>query len=363
MLCAPLINQGRLVALVYLENNLTAGAFTADRLELLRMLSVQAALSIQNAELFASVAEHSRTLEHKVEERTRELSQKNDELARTVIQLRDAQRRLVVQEKLASLGALTAGIAHEIKNPLNFVNNFAELSSGMTTELGEILSTQRVDSIPTSPTRSPRRSPRSAATYSRSTSTAVAPTRSSTPCSSTRARRGRDRVEADINDLVKKSVELAYHAARGKDAHLQVRVDAAYDDALGPVEISSTEIGRVIINVVDNACYALSQQKKLGDAGYSPALSVRTRGLDERVEIRVRDNGTGIPAAIVGQVFDPFFTTKPPGEGAGLGLSLSHDIVLGHGGEVQVESKEGEYTEIVITLPRRQRGREPEAGV
>jgi len=172
---------------------------------------------------------------------------------------------------------------------------------------------------------------------------------------------GRDQAEADLNALVAKSVELAYHAARGKDPRFEIRVEAAYDEALGPVELVSSEIGRVIINVVDNACYATRQRQKKGDPGYAPALSVRTRSLGDRAEIRVRDNGTGVPAPLLGKVFNPFFTTKPAGEGAGLGLSISHDIVVGHGGEIRVESVEGEYTEFIVTLPAGARGRAGDA--
>ncbi|MFO0756796.1 MAG: AAA family ATPase [Byssovorax sp.] len=352
VLCAPLVNQGRLVALVYLENNLTAGAFTADRLELLRMLSAQAALSIQNAVLFASLNEHSRTLEQKVIERTRELSQRNDELGAALKQLRDAQKRLVTQEKLASLGALTAGIAHEIKNPLNFVSNFAELSADLAVELGETLGAERG---------------RLGADLAEEVGEALEMLQNNLKkirehgkradgiinamLMHSRSGEGRPQEETDLNALVAENVDLAYQAVRTKDPLFDLRIEKDYDRALPPVEVASGELGRVVINLVDNACYAMRERRKKAGPGYEPRLVVRTRNAGDRVELRLRDNGTGIAPAVLGQIFNPFFTTKPTGDGAGLGLSIGHDIVVGHGGEIRAESEEGEYTEMIVSLP------------
>jgi predicted ATPase/signal transduction histidine kinase len=353
VLCAPLHNQGRLVALVYLENNLTAGAFTADRLEVLRLLSAQAALSINNAVLYARLEEYSHKLEEKVEARTHELSAKNEELGRTLRELREMQTQLVTQEKLASLGALTAGIAHEIKNPLNFVTNFAELSAGLADEISAVIDEQRA---------------RMDATAVDDVTDALGSLRHNVVKINEHGRRAnhiidgmlmhaRDsagrREPADLNALLAESIDLAYHGLRGKTPDFQLAIDAVYDPAVGLVEIVPGDISRVFVNVINNACYAL-QQRRRADRGFAPKLVVRTKAIGDRVEVRVADNGTGVPAAALAKVFHPFFTTKPTGEGTGLGLSISHDIVVGgHHGTMTLASQEGEGAEVVISLPRK----------
>ncbi len=343
VLAAPLMNQGKLVALIYLENNLTVGAFTVERIEVLTLLLAQAALSIQNATLYASIKEtnsqleeYNRTLEQRVEERTREL--------------RDTQKQLLVKEKLASLGALTAGIAHELKNPLNFITNFAEISMGLTQELNEwAQGTQG----PASLTKIASQLELLSSSVSRI---------------GTHGKRANDIIESmllharslpsareqvDLNGLIAESVRLACQEVRAKDESFHVRIDSRYDESLKPVEVAPHELNRVFINIVNNACYALREKLRSSPPGFLPMITVSTQDRGTRVEVRIRDNGTGIPHEVLGSIFNPFFTTKPAGEGTGLGLSISHDIVVsGHGGEMRVDTALGEFTEFTIILPK-----------
>jgi predicted ATPase/signal transduction histidine kinase len=365
VLSVPLVNRGKLIAIAYMENNLTAGAFTADRLEVLRLLSSQMALSIHNARLYSNLekasehlrasneqlAEYSQTLEQRVDERTRELWAKNEEL-------RTTQKQLVVQEKLASLGALTAGIAHELKNPLNFINNFAELTVGLAEDLAAGLGAQRdriapealvdleetLDSVRQNASKIDEHGKRANQIINGMLVHARAGTA--------------PREAADLNALVAESVDLAFHGMRAKDAAFDVSFRTSYDPSIGEVEVAAPDLGRVFTNVISNAGYAMQQKKRMGIAGYAPEIKVSTVDRGDRAEVRIRDNGTGIPDDVVDKVFHPFFTTKPPGEGTGLGLSISHDIVVeGHQGEIRVETVPGSSTEFVITLPKRAPGR------
>ncbi|MFL5347170.1 MAG: AAA family ATPase [Hyalangium sp.] len=337
VLCAPLLNQGKLLAVIYLENNLTAGAFTADRLEVLQLLSGQAALSIHNATLYA-------TLEHKVSERTRELREKNEELQRT-------QRQLVTQEKLASLGAVTAGIAHELKNPLNFVTNFAEITVELTQELSAELKLRSTEA-------------------SETTDQLLGFIRQNAVKINEHGKRANqiiggmlqlshkttgERTQTDLNALLAESCTLAIDGARLRNPSLKVDLQTEYDPTLGTIEAMAPDLGRVFLNMIGNAIYAVAQKRKLQPASdFSPRIQITTRRRGDRVEVRIRDNGTGIPQEIIDKIYMPFFTTKPPGEGTGLGLSISHGIIVdAHQGELKVESAEGEFTEFIITLPRK----------
>ena len=334
ILCAPLLHQGALVAVIYLENNLADGAFTADRLEVLTMLSGQAVLSIHNAMLYA-------TLEQKVEERTHELREKNEELRR-------AQRRLVAQEKLASLGLLTAGIAHELRNPLNFINNFAELSVQLADELCAEIRAPSIDGESVQETAGLlRQNVSKIEEHGRRANQIIG-----SMLLHSRGDRG-SLAETDLNAVLAQSVALADNDARARAQGAEVRIVADYDPAVGSVEAYPGDLGRVFVNVIVNATYAV-MAKARQIPSYAPEIRLSTRSLGDRVEVRVRDNGTGIPAGIIDKIYTPFFTTKPPGDGTGLGLSISHDIVVGaHHGEMHVESVEGEFTEFAITLPRK----------
>jgi signal transduction histidine kinase len=352
ILCAPLLNQGKRIALLYLENNLTIGAFTENRVEVLRLLSAQAVLSIQNAILFESLEDYSRTLEQKVEERTGELREKNAALADTLEQLRATQQQLVTQEKLASLGALTAGIAHELKNPLNFVTNFAELAGGLVDEVLESLD--------------------AGGALSRDVLSDVHESmdmlRSNVVKIGEHGRRANDiingmllhsrhvaspREPIEINTVIAQSLDYAVQGLRARDPSFGVRVHAEYDRTIGQIDAVAMDLHRVVINLINNAAYAIAQKRRGAARDYVPAIAVRTVDLGPRMEIRIRDNGTGISRDIVGSIWNPFFTTKPAGDGTGLGLSISYDIVTqGHQGEIRVESTPGESTEFIITLPK-----------
>ncbi len=350
VLCMPLMKGGRILAILYLENTLATGAFTPRRLEMLRLLSAQIAISIENAQLYAE-------LEDRVRARTQELSAKNVELSDALRALRETQQQLVQREKLASLGALTAGIAHELKNPLNFINNFAQLTVQLAEEiegeLGGLLpppgstaneahenieaalqdlkeNLQRIN-------HHGQRADRiihSMLLHSRERSTTHGPT--------------------DINRLLNESLNLAYHGMRARQPGWNIELRTDFDESVGSIAASSGDLSRVFINLFDNAFYATQRRKKDSSGSYSPMVSVSTKRRDKSIEIRVRDNGTGLAKANLSRLFTPFFTTKPAGEGVGLGLSISHDIIVqGHQGEIRAESVEGEYMEFVITLPLR----------
>ncbi len=298
------------------------------------------------------IAEYSRTLEHKVDERTHELRDKNDALETTLEQLRAMQQQLVTQEKLASLGALTAGIAHEIKNPLNFVNNFAELSTELTAELGQALAAPLAQVAPAE---------------RQYIEDILADLRQNVAKINQHGKRADSIVHGmlqhsrgasgqpepvDLNALLAEYVALAYHGLRAQDSTFNVALNSDYDPAVGGVAVVREDLGRVILNIVNNACYAADQKRRrLGEA-FAPEVRITTTRLGDGVEIRIRDNGDGMPPAVCEKIFNPFFTTKPAGVGTGLGLSISHDIVVQqHRGELRVESQEGQYAEFIIVLP------------
>ena len=350
VLCAPIVHTGRVTGVFYFENNLATGVFTDERLEVLNLLSAQVSISIENAKLYEALEEHSRTLESKVEERTRELKSANRELRESLETIQAMQERIIVQEKLASLGTLTAGIAHELRNPLNFVNNFSTVQIDLVDELGEILEEQSADQVD-GEVKELLADMKDTSSKIHGHGTRAASIIDNMLQHANKAQSERER--CDLNEVVESSVALAYHGVRARDAAVELKLEADYDGDAGEVTISRGEISRVLINVVNNACYATVKRRETAGNGYTPTLSVSTRSLGDRVEVRVRDNGTGIPRDVLDKVFNPFFTTKPPGEGTGLGLSLSHDIVVqGHGGQMTIDTRDGEYAEVVIVLPR-----------
>jgi signal transduction histidine kinase len=353
LLCTPLCDRGKLSGILYLENNLTTGAFTRDRVETLKILSAQAAISIENSRLYEQLEDYSRTLEIKVDERTQELKEKNHELRATLKKLKATQDQIIAQEKLASLGALTAGIAHEIKNPLNFVNNFAELSAELTEELLEEIENQKDRLEPESKEyieeilSDLEQNVKKINEHGKRADNIVRGM-----LMHSRGKAG-ERELTDLNALLAEYVNLAYHGMRAKDSSFNITIETHYDDSLGQVNIVPQNISRVFLNVINNACYAAHEKKKQTGEGFSPTLWVRTKNLGDRVEIRIRDNGNGIPQEDLGKIFNPFFTTKPTGQGTGLGLSISHDIIVQeHRGEIKVETEAGSYAEFIITLPK-----------
>ena len=291
------------------------------------------------------VQESYETLEAKVEERTRDLNTSLEDLHK-------AQNRLIQSEKLASLGQLTAGIAHEIKNPLNFVNNFASLSSELVDELQEVLQPADLDAK----TRAEvdeiadllKGNLGKVVQHGKRADSII-----KNMLLHSRSGSGEHR-PVEINALVEESLNLAYHGARAAQPSFNITLVRAYDPAAGSADVYPQELTRVLLNLMSNGFYATEKRKAAGaEPGYEPTLSVTTRDLGDRVEIRVRDNGTGIPDSVKAKMFDPFFTTKPAGEGTGLGLSLSHDILVKqHGGSIDVATEPGQFTEFTITLPR-----------
>jgi signal transduction histidine kinase len=272
--------------------------------------------------------------------RTHELQLALDELRRT-------QAQLVVQDKLASLGAMTAGIAHEIKNPLNFVTNFAvaavdivkEIRAKSPSEASELLNQleQYVRKIDEHGKRADR-IVRSMLMHSRAKSGSPEP--------------------VDLNSMLSDCLNLAYHGLRAQDSRFNVRFETGFDASLPRVEGIPQELSRVFLNVINNACYAAYERKKHEGALFDPVVTVETETAGAMAEIRIRDNGPGIPPEALGRIFDPFFTTKPAGSGTGLGLSLSHEIVVqGHNGTLRAESGTGHGAEFTICLPFKRAGK------
>ena len=268
--------------------------------------------------------------------------------------LKAAQANLIQAEKMASLGQLTAGIAHEIKNPLNFVNNFAALSVDLLSELKEtaapgfaaLTDEQRaeVDDVSAMLTSNLEKITEHGKRADGIVKAMLEHSRGSSG----------ERRMVDLNALIDEALNLAYHGARAQDQSFNITLERDFGEGIAPIEVNPQDITRVFLNLFSNGFYAATRRARDGgDAGFEPTLKVTTRDAGEAVEIRVRDNGTGIPADIRDKLFQPFFTTKPTGEGTGLGLSISYDIVTQqHGGSIAVDSKVGEYSEFTIRLPR-----------
>jgi signal transduction histidine kinase len=258
----------------------------------------------------------------------------------------------VQTEKLASLGQLTAGIAHEIKNPLNFVNNFSSLSAELIDELTEMLAAVSVDDK----TRADiteladmlRGNLEKVVQHGKRADSIV-----KNMLLHSRQGSGEHQL-VDVNALVEESLNLAYHGARAEKQGFNITLKRSFDPVAGKADLLPQEITRVLLNLISNGFYAATKRKAETKGGaYEPVLSVATKNLGDRIEIRIRDNGTGIPSEVKEKMFNPFFTTKPAGEGTGLGLSLSHDIVAKqHAGSIEVDTRPGEFTEFRIVLPR-----------
>ena len=291
-------------------------------------------------------------LERLVAERTAALTHQAEELRAALTELRTTQAQLVQSEKMASLGELTAGIAHEIQNPLNFVNNFADVTVEILAELRDeqartprdpTLEGELLDDIDQNLHKIHHHGQRAASIVK-------------AMLEHSRASTG-ERQPIDINQLVDEYLRLAYQGLRAKDKTFNATLNTELAPLLPKVEAIGPDLGRVLLNLFGNAFYAVRQRQLQGEANYSPTVTVHTGQQGEHVEIRVCDNGLGIPEAVRQKIFQPFFTTKPSGEGTGLGLSLSYDIVTqGHGGTLTVESQEGKFTEFLISLPIKQAG-------
>lgn len=259
--------------------------------------------------------------------------------------LKSAQKQLIHAEKMASLGELTAGVSHEIQNPLNFVNNFSEVNSELIAELKEELKAGNLDEV----NEIIDDIAMNEAKIKHHGGRADAIVRGMLQHSRTG---GGEKVSTNINDLADEFLRLSFHGMRAKDKAFQSDFAAEYDDALPKVEIIPQDMGRVFLNLFNNAFYAVNKKQQQPAEGYKPLVKIATKKLNDNIEIRVSDNGNGIPQEIVDKIYQPFFTTKPTGEGTGLGLSMSYDIITkGHGGKIDVNSTDGEGTEFIITLP------------
>jgi signal transduction histidine kinase len=273
------------------------------------------------------------------------LRQRNDQIENTLHQLRSTQKQLIQSEKMASLGELTAGIAHEIQNPLNFVNNFSEVNKELLAEMkdemdkGNIADAKEIaNDVIANEEKINHHGKRADAIVKGM----LQHSRTST---------GQKEL-TNINALCDEYLRLSYHGLRAKDKSFNAKFETNFDPSLPKINVVPQEMGRVILNLINNAFYAVSERMKLNEPGYEPSVIVSTRKEKDKVEIKVKDNGTGIPKNVVDKIFQPFFTTKPTGSGTGLGLSLSYDIVTkGHGGELSVETKEGAGTNFQIKLP------------
>jgi signal transduction histidine kinase len=279
-----------------------------------------------------------------LEETIQELEQKRKAVEKTLAELKAAQDQLIQSEKMASLGELTAGIAHEIQNPLNFVNNFSEVSAELLDEMKEELQNgdleeviaiaddlrQNLEKI----THHGKRADgivKGMLQHSRSSDGTKEPT--------------------DLNTFVDEYLRLAYHGMRARDKSFSATLETDYDPKVLEATLVPQDMGRVLLNLLTNAFYAVNEKKKQTPEGFQPVVSVKTMATGNRVEISVRDNGDGIPEKVKAKIFQPFFTTKPTGQGTGLGLSLSYDIVKAHGGKITMESEKGKGTEFKVNLP------------
>jgi len=287
-----------------------------------------------------------RELEVQVKERTAALTQQKEELELTLDELKETQTQLIHSEKMASLGELTAGIAHEIQNPLNFVNNFSEVNAELIEELMQEIEKgnfEEVKAIANDIAENEQKINHHGKRAEAIVKGMLQHSRSSTGV----------KEPTDINALADEYLRLAYHGLRAKDKSFNATMKTDYDQSLGMVNVIPQDMGRVILNLITNAFYVVAEKRQTAGADYHPTVSVSTKKIGNRIEIRVSDNGNGVPQKVLDKIFQPFFTTKPSGQGTGLGLSMSYDIVTkGHGGELKVETKDGEYATFIINIPQ-----------
>ena len=330
ILCLPLVNHGALIGLLYLENRDSIGAFTHGRLQILKLLSSQIAISLENALFYAD-------LETKVEARTAALEHMHE--------------RLIQQEKMAYLGLLTAGIAHEMRNPLNFVINFTELSADSLADLSKVLEKyqnlfDKSDKEVVCEVMHTLQSNQRAVIEQGQMATSIVNKMIEHTPAGTAAKNS-----TDLPSLIHQAVQHAYTQMRDKLPDFTSDIAIDFDPAIKKLTLSAEDIYRVLLYLLNNAFFSVWQKKQQGGPAFAPAVSIKMYALGNTLEIRIRDNGLGIAPESASKIFTPFFTTKPPGQGTGLSLSLSHSIVIQHGGTLCFNTVCGEYAEFIITLP------------
>ncbi len=271
------------------------------------------------------------------------LMSEKEKVETTLSELKSTQAQLIQSEKMASLGELTAGIAHEIQNPLNFVNNFSEVNKEMITELKEEIDKGNYDEAKIIANDIEVNEEKINHHGKRADSIVKG------MLQHTRSSSGKKEL-TDINKLADEYLKFAYHGLRAKDKSFNAALMTNYDESVGNINFVSEDISRVLLNIYNNAFYAVNEKAKQQIANYEPAITVTTKKINDKVEISIRDNGNGIPQKVVDKIFQPFYTTKPTGQGTGLGLSLSYDIIKAHGGQIKVNTKEGDFTEFLITI-------------
>jgi signal transduction histidine kinase len=275
--------------------------------------------------------------------RERELTQAR-EIEQAYHELKRTQAQLIQSEKMASLGALTAGIAHEIQNPLNFINNFSEVNTELIDEMEQEIDKANIQHLKEIAIEIKENELKINQHGRRADSIVKGMLQHS------RVSRGQKEF-TDINALADEYLRLSYHGFKAKDKSFNATIQTHYDASIEKVNIVPQDMGRVLLNLFNNAFWAVNEKKKQAGQEYEPVVTISSKTVSGKVEIVVRDNGTGIPQKVVDKIFQPFFTTKPTGQGTGLGLSLSYDIIKAHGGELKVESKEGEGATFVLSLP------------
>ncbi len=322
VLYLPLWHQDKTIGVISAQSY-HKNAYSDYHVNMLRNLAAYSAIALVNADAYRQLNE-------------------------LLTDLKATQEKLVMQSKLAALGALTAGIAHEIKNPLNFVNNFAKLSRELVEELEEELAKEPADKAAILELLQTLQ--QNADKINEHGNRADSIVKSMLQHS--RGKAG-EHQPTDINAMLEEDINLAYHGMRAQDSSFNIKIETDLDPSIGKLEVVPQDISRVFLNIISNACYSAHRKKMSKNDSFIPLLRVVSRNHSDGIEIRIRDNGNGIPASIRDKIFTPFFTTKPAGQGTGLGLSISYDIIVHeHHGELFFESQEGEYAEFIIHLPR-----------
>lgn len=354
ILCFPLQHQAQLIGVLYLENTLTTRAFTPSRIEVLKLLTTQIAAALENSLLYSHQAEltselqnsnekledYSHNLEKKVYDRTRELNEKNKQLEETLQQIKEMQKKLIQQEKLVSMASITKSIAAEMRNPLNYIYNFASLSQNLVEEI-------KKSNVALEPIKLIESNLMKINEHSKKADEII-----TSMLQQSRESEGQ-RELTDLNKLIRDYADLVYYRYYKNDPLFSLTIETDYDPTIGKINVYPQNLGRVFYNLIDNACYATDLKKKEWGGNYSPIVSISTKNAGDKVLVKIRDNGAGIAPEVLSKVFSPFLTTKPTGKGAGMGLSISHDIITqDHGGTINIASELGRFTEVNIELPK-----------